>query len=595
MKGNARWNRYLSWGAILLLLVAVVGVGIHELLLKRPDKLYITSAGSVDMCLSCHEEEKLDAAHDTKVIGCASCHLGDPLAVDKEKAHAGMVINPGDLRHADLTCSVEGCHPADLHKVKNSLMATNRGILGTLLYYWGEIDTQDTDLTVEQLLESGETSLALDYFRKLCATCHLWKQKNDLPGAPQFFNEKGGGCTACHFQDPGEVLSSEDSLVGDSDDYSKEKKPHPLITSDVGQVNCIRCHNRSGRIGLSYIGIFESEGYGTPYEGGMMNSKQLPGARFYLEIADDVHHRKGMECIDCHTRDEIMGDGTSYAHYEEQLEISCEVCHSEQPGMTRKGKELTNVEKEDGAFVLFGKIDDKRRKLNPPKNGVCDFVSHKRVTCEACHSTWVPQCYGCHVKQDKREKHLDKLTLEETAGLWEEGRSYIRYDKPMLGMWNDEVVIVTPGCQDVVTLVDEKGKEQPGFNRFTMAAINPHTTQATGRTCVDCHTSTRSVGLGEGTVVEEGGKLVFHRVEQPTDTVNGPTPPFDGYVTIDGEPLQYSSRPEVRPFNKEELEKILRVGMCVECHDRYDDPIWGKYKMGMKCERPVLPVEKNKG
>ena len=50
-----------------------------------------------------------------------------------------MVLNPGDLRHVEKTCAVEGCHPKDAHKVKNSLMATNRGILGTLLYYWGGV------------------------------------------------------------------------------------------------------------------------------------------------------------------------------------------------------------------------------------------------------------------------------------------------------------------------------------------------------------------------------------------------------------------------------------------------------------------------
>ena len=58
--------------------------------------------------------------------------------------------------------------------------------------------------------------------------------------------------------------------------------------------------------------------------------------------------QKGMECIDCHTRDEIMGDGTSYAHYEEQLEISCEVCHSDNPGQNQKKQQLTNVANEDG-------------------------------------------------------------------------------------------------------------------------------------------------------------------------------------------------------------------------------------------------------
>jgi hypothetical protein len=572
--------------SVLLFLFAIAGLVAKETFLKRPEQLYVTSSGSVDMCLSCHTEEKLDAAHDVQVIGCSPCHLGDPLAIAKDKAHSGMVLNPGDLRHVEKTCSVEGCHPTDVHKVKNSLMATNRGILGTLLYYWGETDSQNTDLTVEELLANGKTSLALDYYRKLCATCHLWKQKNDLPGAPEFFNEKGGGCSACHFQQPEAMVSAEKSLVGDEEAKNGTlKKAHPLITAKVDQTSCIRCHNRSGRIGLSYIGIFESEGYGTPYEKGTVSSKQLPGARFYLEIADDIHHRKGMQCIDCHTRNEIMGDGTSYAHYEEQLEISCEVCHSSSPGTTRKGEVLSNLSSSAGKPSLLGKIDQKVRPLNGPKSGVCDFAAHKRVTCEACHSTWVPQCYGCHVKQDQRKKHLDKLSLEETAGMWEEGRSYIRYEKPMLGVWGEDVVIVTPGCQDIVTLVNEKGEDGGGFNRFTMAAINPHTTQEKGRVCADCHTSPKTVGLGEGTVYEDKGKLVFRGVDRGVETESGRTVPFDAWVTLDGEPLQYGSRDDVRPFNRVELEKILRVGLCVGCHDSYSDPVWKTYTPGMECSR----------
>ena len=88
-----------------------------------------------------------------------------------------------------------------------------------------------------------------------------------------------------------------------------------------------------------------------------MTSKKLPGNRFYLDLADDIHHRKGMSCIDCHTRDEIMGDGTSYAHYEEQLEISCVVCHQPKPGTTRKNNELNNVDLLDGTYKLHGKND----------------------------------------------------------------------------------------------------------------------------------------------------------------------------------------------------------------------------------------------
>ena len=224
--------------------------------------------------------------------------------------------------------------------------------------------------------------------------------------------------------------------------------------------------------------------------------------------------------------------------------------------------------------------------LAEPKKGVCDFNGHKRITCEACHSTWVPQCYGCHAKRDETQKHLDKLTLEETPGMWEEGRSYIRYEKPMLALWKDEVVIVTPGCQDIVTLIDKEGKVTGGFNRFTMAAINPHTTQAKGRDCADCHQSTKTVGLGEGTVsIDENGVWSFAPLDQGVDTLEGQTVPFDAFVNIDGEALQHGSRPDLRPFNKEELQRILKVGQCVSCHDQYEDPIWREYTRETKCSR----------
>ncbi len=464
-----------------------------------------------------------------------------------------------------------------------------------MLYYWGESDSQDTDLTVEKLMTTGQNSLALDYYRKLCATCHLWKQKNDLPDAPQFFNEKGGGCSSCHFVLPEGKKRKSVTESGDDNDNNnpqKDKNFHPLIIKKVPNSNCIRCHNRSGRIGISYTGVFESEGYGTPFEKGGLSSKQLPGSRFYLKLAEDIHHKKGMACIDCHTRNEVMGDGNSYAHYEDQLEISCIMCHSETPGMTNKKEKVETIIEEDGRFFMIGKLDGKRYPLYPPKIGVCNMKGHERVGCEACHSTWVPQCYGCHVKRDNSGTGLDKLSLKQTKGKWEEGRSYIRYEKPMLGVWKNKVVVVTPGCQDIVTLINEEGKVDGGFNRLTMAAINPHTTQPRGRDCFDCHGSTKTVGLGEGRVSMEGDKFVFHGLEKGVNTASGRTVPLDAYVSIDGKPLQNSSRPDLRPFNGGELRRILRVGQCVGCHDYYEDPIWKEYSSSMVCKRSELGLEK---
>lgn len=569
----------------LPIILSVIGYLVfREQGIKRPQQVAVTTAGMVEMCLNCHATETLDGAHDRLVVGCSPCHLGDALAIGKEKAHTGLVRNPGDLRVVGKTCGVEGCHPADIHKVKNSLMATNRGILATLLYYWGEREHQNADVTVEQLLKSGESSLALDYYRKLCATCHLWKQKNDLPGAPAFFNEKGGGCSACHYilpeGTPENSVFKENATSGSN---IEKNRPHPKVTKQIPEGNCIRCHNRSGRIGLSYIGVFESEGYGTPYEKGEFSSKRLAGDRFYLKLAEDIHHVKQMACIDCHTRDEIMGDGTSYAHYEEQLEISCQACHDRKPGLTRRQKHLTNVIAKEGQYVLIGKNDGKERTLHLPDELACRYVGHKRITCESCHSDWVPQCYGCHVKRDKREKHLDKLALQETQGWWEEGRSYIRYEKPMLAVWKDKIVIVTPGCQDLVTLLDEHGNDEGGFNRFTMAAINPHTIQAKGKACKDCHASPKAIGLGEGTVTKKDGKWFFSPVDQGVETGKGKMPGFDNFVTIDGIPLQRGARKELRPFNGEELRRILRVGLCLDCHKNLDDPVYQNYDRNRPC------------
>ncbi|NLX18264.1 MAG: amino acid ABC transporter substrate-binding protein, partial [Desulfobulbus sp.] len=144
---------------IVFILVALVLIGVlilREFTTSRPEQLGVTTSGMVEMCLNCHTDERLDGAHDRLVVGCSPCHLGDPLAIDKNKAHAGMVLNPGDLRWVEKTCGVEGCHPADAGKVKNSLMATNRGILSTLLYYWGEEEHQHADVSVEQLLKTGK-------------------------------------------------------------------------------------------------------------------------------------------------------------------------------------------------------------------------------------------------------------------------------------------------------------------------------------------------------------------------------------------------------------------------------------------------------
>ncbi|MCK4840229.1 MAG: hypothetical protein KAS94_15590, partial [Desulfobulbaceae bacterium] len=55
--------------------------------------------------------------------------------------------------------------------------------------------------------------------------------------------------------------------------------------------------------------------------------------------------------------------------------------------------------------------------------------------------------------------------------------------------------------------------------------------------------------------------------------------------------LQKSSRPDLRPFNRKELRRILRVGLCIECHTNYDDLAFRNYRPETTC--PVYQEEQN--
>ncbi|MCW5211633.1 hypothetical protein VU04_01850, partial [Desulfobulbus sp. TB] len=70
--------KYLPPLIALLSVGAVVGYLVYkEQTTERPDEIKITTAGFLEMCLSCHKDEKPDPAHAAHMVGCSPCHLGD--------------------------------------------------------------------------------------------------------------------------------------------------------------------------------------------------------------------------------------------------------------------------------------------------------------------------------------------------------------------------------------------------------------------------------------------------------------------------------------------------------------------------------------
>ena len=431
-------------------LAIVAGILIFkENRIGRPEAFY------GEGCLFCHNAmSDSDRSHPVSAFGCSSCHMGNAYSLDEKRAHATLIKNPGDLRVVESTCGKTGCHGEIVGRVKKSLMATNRGILKIVQDEWGNGQKESlsaTPLGVKDLYgRYSPQKLPLDLYRKMCGGCHLWKEKEDQKGE---VGKRGGGCSDCHVVDEDKVKGPKGLLIH-----------HPRMTTRIPSENCVKCHNRSERIGLSYFGKFESAGYGTPYEGDGLSSRRLSGRRFFLDLPADVHFHQGkMVCIDCHTAVGLMGDGHRYDRMADQVDITCEACHSprfeasptpgsltlanrlaflngkipdpeKSPiGFTRKGTPLYNLQKVDGKPVFYRKMDGRplKMQLNTDlKKAHHNLKGHERLSCQACHSAWIPQCYGCHLTYRKSEWQKDWISGKKTLGHWKEARSYLRFDKP---------------------------------------------------------------------------------------------------------------------------------------------------------------------
>lgn len=520
----------------------------HEKKKSVEGEIPILTTGRPELCLICHKEKIQERAHNEKVLGCSSCHLGNPLASTKREAHQGIVKNPSDLRIVHLTCGQANCHAQDIKKVKNSLMATNHGILSRLIKIFKEEELfkDYPKIKVAHLyaLPKGlQKSLALDYYKKLCGSCHLYLEKEKFEG---FLAEKGGGCSACH-------------LLGTKEEI-KLNKIHPQLTKKVTLEKCVKCHNRSGRIGFTYQGLYEGA------QGGIYHKLWMDG-RELVEIEGDIHFKAGLVCIDCHTKEEIMGNGIFYPNIEEAIEINCETCHTNK-GITKKGKFLDNIVSKGENLYLKSKISD---KLHPIKglSESCKDSFHKRLSCSACHSKYIPQCMGCHIRYDPREKHLDKILGKETLGLWEEHESYRRITDPPLALKGNKIVPIAPGCQDFITLLDRKGGIIRKIESITWAYFEPHSTQKKGRTCESCHQNPKSLGLG---------------YEEEKIFIQNPPLRLSQIINEKGETLVKFNRKNMRGFNRDEFTKIYKVGICLTCH-KEKDKIYKKWHEKIACPK----------
>ncbi len=449
-------------------------------------------------------------------------------------------------------------------------------------------------------------NLSGELYRKFCSRCHVGTPNSDSYGAVH-----ASGCAACHFpwNDEGSYAGKDRTMTGKAGHSASH-----AMTSLPAISACTRCHNRSGRIALSYQGLYDGNNGFVPTKGGEGGPEMSSGARNLVHITPDVHYSAGMDCIDCHTSRDVMGDGYSYRNMYLQSETACEDCHgsaTELPhyrkitrendealresknykmkmrhGMrmiqTSRGRSYSNVFFKDNAVWVLGKRSGKlfRSKVitGTPEHTI---AGHGRMECYACHSRTSVQCYGCHTKYDKTVEGMDFIKGGDTPGAFSETEDYrMPYPFPLALNQRGRISPVTPGCQTFVTVTEADGQQSKteyvsrfkGRHQLRFAPFYSHNTGKKAIDCAECHGNPAFLGFGqhvlEGSAIR--GTLICERSDSK---------PLDGFLTMEnGRVRAYSAitRENARPLNGSEVKRALSVNLCLPCHVRANDPIYRK-------------------
>jgi hypothetical protein len=533
-----------------------------------------------------------------------------------EAAHRGIygLSNPSYAARWEKGCGP--CHRHQVERVASSQMFTNTGMIAQIQATWEgerpgtvfasrEVKTHGLDgVPIEHAAVAQLDHISGELYRKFCARCHVARQNDALDGAGH-----PAGCAACHFP------YGEGAEYRGGDPTMRGKSPHGPTHAMQGlppMQACTACHQRSGRMALSYQGLMDGNNGLVPTRDGMPGPIPASDERSFSHAAADVHFLAGMECIDCHTSREVMGEGYASPSMEGQLEIACEDCHGDatrrprfasvaresdppvresrqyavraRPGdrmaLTRKGRPYSNVFEQDGQVVLATKRAGKRLRsaviTGTPEHRI---AGHERMACTACHSRSVVQCYGCHTAYDKRDTGWDFVQGRETPGFFSETEDYrTLYPFPLALDGRGRIAPATPGCQTFVTVIEPDGSfskdehvaRYRGKPQLRFAPFYGHNTGPRAIGCAECHGNPAFLGFGQH-VLEAGrirGTLLCPKNDAKV---------LDGFLAMEGGRVVSHAavaRTGARPLDHGEVRRVLAVNLCLICHPSAKDPIY---------------------
>jgi uncharacterized CHY-type Zn-finger protein len=332
--------------------------------------------------------------------------------------------NPSDLSVVQESCGGSNCHSgaaADhnnhIQRVMTSVQSTYAGAITNILYTFGAQsdltahygirvvrDSQVTTSTGVRSLEAFDpakaTNPAIQKFAANCLVCHI----NAQPMAGAQF-ARFTGCAACHTPTQTPVSSSEYG-------GNQRKKLIHTLTTAIPYTQCNTCHNK-GNYDLRTMTFVQR------------SDQPLPNDRlhnYYQPIAQFTQCEYTLDCIDCHTRTEAMGDGDIHSNEAQIQNIRCKTCHGTPTQLpltkrltdpndiafrqallnpvvnlqlgdtvlvTDQGEPLWNTRiLPDGTYQLVGKATDEVFTFRPVMGSGCtqNGIDQSSAYCHTCHA-----------------------------------------------------------------------------------------------------------------------------------------------------------------------------------------------------------------
>jgi hypothetical protein len=307
---------------------------------NTPIALVPSLTGQPEYCLTCHEGiEEISPAHPTEVFGCVRCHGGQPLALDEQTAHAGLIggRNPSTFDVVEAACGGTDCHSGSsedgldhIHRSRTSLQATYAGALAAVRFTFGAqpypqalfaisavSDPEITSVTGLPSLEAflpvaADEPARVREFAGACLTCHLDAEPIDRPGF-----RRSAGCAACH-----SLANREGTYTGGDPTIRHNETGHAAahrLTTSIPYTQCNTCHNR-GNYSLVDMTFHERTDLPSDEKAERLDAYYQPIAQF---SACEVQ----LDCIDCHPSGEVMGDGDLHSRMDEVRTVECRTCH----------------------------------------------------------------------------------------------------------------------------------------------------------------------------------------------------------------------------------------------------------------------------